>query len=305
MKRDKFIRILNELNDGRIATLCIAADGGEVERAFVPADRLILLGGGHVSLALAKIAVMLDFAVTVVDDRPTFANSERFSMADRVICDSFAHAIGELNIRESDYVCVLTRGHQWDTVCVQSILSGAVMPRYFGMIGSWRRVAGMRELLLSDGYDAERIEQLHAPIGLKIGAVTPEEIAISICGELIQCRRATPTGLGDVLSQTNTDLRMLDYLAHGEEPRAMLLVLSSDGSTPVRGGAVMAVNALGQGFGTVGGGCGEAAAIAQARRIIGSGSSKILELDMTDEVAADHGMVCGGTMRILIEDITE
>ena len=305
MKREEFIRVAREVGEGRTSVLTVPTNDGEVKRAFVPSDRLILLGGGHVSLALSKIAVMLDFSVTVVDDRPTFANSERFPMADQVICDSFAHAIDALNIRESDYVCVLTRGHQWDTVCVQTILAGSVMPRYFGMIGSRRRVAGMRELLLQDGYNADRIDQLHAPIGLMIGAVTPEEIAISITAELIQCRRATQTDLSGVLSQTNTDLKMLRYLAQGEEPRAMLLVLSSDGSTPVRGGAMMAVNALGQGCGTVGGGCGEAAAIAQARRIIGTGNSKVLELDMTDEVAADHGMVCGGTMRILIEDITE
>ena len=305
MKREEFVRILREVNNGHTACLTVPADDGAVKRAFVPADRLILLGGGHVSLALAKIAVMLDFAVTVVDDRPSFANSERFEMADEVICDSFAHAIESLNILQGDYVCVLTRGHQWDTVCVQTILSGAVMPRYFGMIGSRRRVAGMRELLLNDGYDAARIDQLHAPIGLMIGAVTPEEIAISITAELIQCRRSQSTQPDNVLSQTNTDLQMLSYLAHGEEPRAMLLVLSSDGSTPVRGGAMMAVNALGEGYGTVGGGCGEAAAIAQARRIIGTGGRRILELDMTDEVAADHGMVCGGTMRIFIEDITE
>lgn len=305
MKREEFIRLARELGEGRTAFLTVDTGEGAVKRAFVPAERLILLGGGHVSLALAKTAVMLGFAVTVVDDRPVFANSERFPMAQQVICDGFAHAIGELKIRHSDYVCVLTRGHQWDTVCVQTVLSGGEMPYYFGMIGSRRRVAGMRELLAQEGYDPDRIAQLHAPIGLMIGAVTPEEIAVSICAEMIQCRRAKPADLGDVLAQTDTDLRVLDCLAHGEEPRAMLLVLYSDGSTPVRSGAMMAVNALGQGYGTVGGGCGEAAAITAARRIIGTGSRRVIGLDMTDEVAADHGMVCGGTMRILIEDITE
>lgn len=306
MKQDEFVRILQELSGGRIAYLTIGDSDEVFRRAFVPDERLILLGGGHVSLALAKIAVTIGFSVTVVDDRLSFANSDRFPMAARVICDSFAHAIRDLRITAGDYVCVLTRGHRWDTVCVHEILSGGDMPYYFGMIGSRRRVSGMRELLLSDGYDPARIERLHAPIGLKIGGVTPEEIAISIAAELIQCRHEKPATLADgILSQTNTDQKMLEYLASGGEPRAMLAVLDADGSTPVRGGAMMAVNAMGQGYGTVGGGCGEAAAITQARRIIGTGGRKILELDMTDEVAADHGMVCGGTMRILIEDITD
>ena len=301
-----FKRILSELNSGRSAVLSVPTAEGAYTRAFIPDDRMILLGGGHVSLALARMACMLDFSITVVDDRPAFANAERFPMADRVICDSFAHAIDELGIRSSDYVCVLTRGHQWDTVCAEKILSGKEMPYYFGMIGSHRRVEGLTASLIEQGYDSERLSRLHAPIGLSIGGVTPAEIAVSICAEMIQCRRERPiTFGGDVMTHMNADMRMIDYLADGGEPRAMILVLGSDGSTPVKSGAMMAVNTLGQGYGTVGGGCGEAAAITHARRIIGTGGSRILELDMSDDAAADHGMVCGGTMRILIEDITE
>ena len=305
MKRCDFQRILSQLNRGQTALLEIPVEGGCVTRAFVPEDRLILLGGGHISLALAKMAQMLDFTVTVVDDRPAFANSERFPMAHSVICDRFENAIRTIGIRESDYVCVLTRGHQWDAVCVKMILGGAVTPYYFGMIGSKRRVAGMRELLIGEGYDADRIAQLHAPIGLKIGGVTPAEIALSICAEMVMLRRQKPMIPGDVTAQMNSDLKMLAYLANSDEPRAMLLVLDSGGSTPVKSGAMMAVNRLGQGYGTVGGGCSEAAAIVQARRIIGTGERRIIDFDMSDEVAAENGMVCGGTMRVLIEDITE
>ena len=305
MKTIEFQRIYTDLIQGKTSYLKVPIDDGSVTRAFVPEDRLILLGGGHVSLAVAQMAKLLDFSITVVDDRPTFANTERFSMADEVICDRFADAIDSLNIRENDYVCVLTRGHQWDCVCVEKILSGDTMPYYFGMIGSRRRVEGMRENLLIDGYDAERIDQLHAPIGLKIGGFTPAEIALSICAEMVMYRHQKPQTVGSVMEQTNSDMKMLEYLANASEPRAMLLVLSSDGSTPVKSGAMMAVNALGQGFGTVGGGCSEAAAISKARRIIGTGERKILDIDMSDEVAAENGMVCGGSMRLLIEDITE
>ena len=306
MNKIEFRRIYDELNQGKTAYLNIKVEDSTLTRAFVPGDRLILLGGGHVSLALAKMAEMLDFSITVVDDRPTFANSERFPMADRVICDRFEDAIDSLKIRGNDYVCVLTRGHQWDSVCVEKILKGDVMPYYFGMIGSRRRVEGMRAYLLDDGYDAERLAQLHAPIGLQIGGVTPAEIALSISAEMVMYRRQKPQTIGDdVMAQTNADLRTIMYLADGKEPRAMLLVLDSTGSTPVKSGAMMAVNALGKGYGTVGGGCSEAAAIAQARRIIGTGERRIIDIDMSDEVAAENGMVCGGSMRILIEDITE
>lgn len=96
---------------------------------------------------------------------------------------------------------------------------------------------------------------------------------------------------------------MLHYLAESEEPKAMLLVLSSDGSTPVKPGAMMAVNSLGKGYGTIGGGCSEAALMGRARKIIGSGTSCVVEVDMTNDVAAEEGMVCGGTMRVLVEDV--
>ena len=110
---------------------------------------------------------------------------------------------------------------------------------------------------------------------------------------------------GTLLDQTNSDLSAIRYLAESGEPKALLLVLTSTGSTPVRSGSLMAVNRLGTGYGTIGGGCSEAAAMQRARKIIGTGGSCVIEIDMTNDVAADEGMVCGGTMRVLIEDASE
>ena len=301
-----FKEALEKLDRGEYAVFEVNIGSERYKRGFVPDERLILLGGGHVSLALAKIAVMLDYSITVVDDRPQFANHERFYMADKVVCNSFSAAIDELEIRESDYVCVLTRGHQWDTVCVEKILSGGIMPYYFGMIGSKRRCEGLRNNLLEEGFEPERLAQLHAPIGIKLGGTTPSEIAVSICAEMIQKRHEKSICRGDdTLPQMNADFDTLRYLADPKEPRAMLLVLDSSGSTPVKGGAMMAVNSLGKGYGTIGGGCGEHEAITAARKLIGTGDRKVIGLDMTNEVAADNGMVCGGRMTILIEDITD
>lgn len=302
MKPEIFAEILGQLNRGERAELKLTVDGHEYLRSFVPGDRLILLGGGHVSYDVYRMAFMLGFDITVVDDRPEFANNTRFPEA-TVICDSFESAVRNIRVNDSDFVCVLTRGHRWDAECVRTILSGE-MPYYLGMIGSKRRVQGLKELLGEEGFPTERINMLHAPIGLPINASTTAEIALSICSEMIaEKRRVKEFRADNELTQTNVDYDMLRFIAESEEPRAVLIVISSAGSTPVKSGSMMAVNILGKGYGTIGGGCSEAAAVSRARKVIGSGESCVINIDMSNEVAAENGMVCGGEMTIYIEDI--
>ena len=304
MERSIFKNLLKTIERGESAALTLSADGTTYTRRFIPGDRLILLGGGHVSLDVYHMAFMLGFDVVAVDDRPEFCNKQRFPKA-QVLCDSFENAIRKLHISARDYVCVLTRGHRWDRQCITAILSGE-MPYYLGMISSRRRADGLRELLAEEGYDTEKLSRLHAPIGLNIGAMTTMEIALSICAEMIAEKRKLKTSpIENELIQNNVNIKMLRYLAESDEPRSLITVLSSTGSTPVKSGSMMAVNRLGKGYGTVGGGCGEAAAIAKARQIIGTGSSTVYEVEMTDDVAAEDGMVCGGVMSFLIEDITD
>lgn len=299
----EFARILRETEAGRAAEIERELDGARYVRRFVPEDRLILLGGGHIARPLCHIAAMLDFAVTVVDDRPSFANTERFPEAARVVCDSFAAAIETLQLRPTDYVCVITRGHRWDGECLRQILRGEY-PSYLGMIGSRRRVTGLLGLLREEGYDAGKLEAIHTPIGLKIGAETPEEIAVSICAELIQHRRGHSPEDGEaLLERTDTDFSLLRFVAEDGAPAALMTVLSTRGSTPVESGAIMAMDELGRGFGTIGGGCGEAEVMRQARRLIGTGGTKVVEVDMTNDLAEEEGMVCGGKMLVLVEDI--
>jgi len=301
----EFIRILRETEAGRSASLEQTAEGNRYVRRFVPEDRLILLGGGHISQPLCSIAAMLDFSVTVVDDRPSFANTERFPKASQIVCDSFADAIKALQIRPTDYVCVITRGHRWDGDCLRVILRGSE-PSYLGMIGSRRRVAGLLNLLKEEGYDPQKLAAIHSPIGLKIGAETPAEIAISICAEMVQHRRTHGEEKGEsVLERTDTSFALLRFLAEGSEPGALMIVLSTSGSTPVESGAIMAIDALGRTYGTIGGGCGEAEVIRTARQLIGTGSSRVVEVDMTNDLAEEEGMVCGGMMRVLVRDIGE
>lgn len=299
--RKEFQDILSVVEASREATLTRTVGDSVYVRRFLPPERLILLGGGHVSLALYEAALPLGFAVTVVDDRPAFSSCARFPEAKEVICDSFESALPRLNVGAGDFVCVLTRGHRDDVTCVRYLLQGNE-PRYLGMIGSRRRVKGLFELLGEEGFDRDRIGRIHAPIGLSIGAVTPQEIAVSIAAELIAARHAVPAGEG-ILPQQNTDTDALRFLADDSRPAALLLVLSAKGSTPVKGGALMGTDKVGNSAGTIGGGCGENQAILAARRLIGTGESRVVTVDMTNDVAAMEGMVCGGTMDVLIEDL--
>ena len=301
----EFKNILDSVNKSEETVFSRTVDGVTYHRRFIPKDRLILLGGGHVSEALIRIAATLDFSVTVVDDRYEFANTTRFPDADEVICDSFETAIERLAITDRDYICIVTRGHKFDKECVAKIISGT-MPAYLGMIGSKKKVNAVFESLIEEGYSEEKLGRIYAPIGLSIGSVTVPEIEVSICAELISCRSALKKCYdNNSLTQTEANLSVLSFFAAGDCPRAMAMILSSTGSTPAKSGAIMAVDADGRIYGTIGGGCGEAQAKRAAMRLIGSGESEILTIDMDNESAAGGGMVCGGRITVLIEDLEE
>lgn len=273
----------------------------DYSRVFLPPQRLILLGGGHVSLALCGYAADLGFEVAVVDDRPAYANATRFPMAKRVVCDGFENAVRALSVTGYDYVAVLTRGHRHDALCLRALFGGT-QPRYLGLIGSRRRTTELFQLLREEGFDSALTGSVHTPIGLPIGAETPKEIAISILAELIavrsECRAAEEPGRLE-LDSVEEELRA--YLFKNEEPCALAVVVEQSGSTPVPTGAVMAVNAIGGVVGTVGGGCGEHEIVLQALDALRTGRPRLAELDMTNDVAAEEGMVCGGRMRVWIE----
>ena len=149
-------------------------------------DRLILCGGGHVSLELAHVASRLEFEVIVIDDRVEFANVARFPMAAQVICAPFLEALEALGSRADDYYAILTRGHAFDRECLEHVLRGKYA--YVGMIGSRTKVAAVRQALEGAGFSREILDIVHAPIGLPIGGQTPAEVAVSVAAQLIQHR---------------------------------------------------------------------------------------------------------------------
>jgi len=149
--------------------------------------KLLILGGGHIGLPLATMGKLLGYEVTVVDDRLSFANPTRFKNADRVICNDFAKSLDDLVIDPQTYVVIVTRGHRHDKVCLKKVIDKPA--GYIGMIGSRRRVKAMLEELQQEGIPAEMLAKLYSPIGLKIGAETPEEIAVCILGEIIKVQK--------------------------------------------------------------------------------------------------------------------
>ena len=302
---EEFKKVLDSVCSGRSAEISRTVEGKTYIRHFVPEERLILLGGGHISCVLTKMAALTGFAVTVADDRKEYANSDRFPDAAEVICDAFPEAIRKIAVRPSDFVCIMTREHQFDRTCLKSLLSGELWPHYIGMVGSGKRASALFKLLKEEGFDPERVDSIHAPVGLNINALTPAEIAVSILGEIILAKRPEKLHeeINAVLVQNTTDPELLRYLADTDEPKALILVVSSEGSTPVKSGAIMAMDKQGKGYGTIGGGLGEAQAMEKAKELIGTGSSCVMTVNMINDVSADAGMACGGTMRVLIEDM--
>jgi xanthine dehydrogenase accessory factor len=277
---------------------------------YSPRPRLLVLGGGHIALALSTMGSLIDFDVVVFDDRPVFANKERFPGAYDVICDSFANVMERLKIRKSDYAVIVTRGHRHDTLCLQGILSG-VLPHYIGMIGSRRRVAIVMKQLEDEGFSPEDIAKVYSPIGLRIGAVTPQEIAVSVLAEIVQHKRQGPAWLkaqdgAQTAASWNaaaSDVDIAEWLADGKnDADALITVVNTRGSTPREAGAKMAVNYEGSFVGTIGGGCAEAGVLGDARVVIRNGGYSLNTVDLTDS-AEEDGMVCGGSMTILIESL--
>jgi xanthine dehydrogenase accessory factor len=164
--------------------------GGQLDvfiEAVIAPPRAFIFGAGHISKSLSKLSAMAGFHTTVIDDREMFANRERFPDADAVFADEYENIFGQLNINESSYIVIVTRGHRDD----MRVLRWAVgtTARYIAMIGSKRKVISVVKELEKEGIPAAAFERIFAPMGLDIGAVSPEEIAVSVTAEMIAVRR--------------------------------------------------------------------------------------------------------------------
>ena len=160
--------------------------GGQMEVYIEPieaAPQLYLVGAGHVAYHLARAAVTVGFHVHVLDDREKFASAERFPDAVEIAVDTIPDWLEKVTFPPSAYVVILTRGHRYDLDALRALVPREL--RYLGLIGSRAKVARLYEALRGEGLSDEQMQVVHAPVGLDIGAVTPQEIAVSILAELI------------------------------------------------------------------------------------------------------------------------
>ena len=256
---------------------------------------LVLCGAGHVSVQTATIAKMCNFTVTVIDERTEFANKDRFPTCDRILNMPFSEAIQSISA-SNPYFVIVTRGHRNDRECLETILKRDFT--YCGMIGSDRKVDLVFDHLRKNGYPEELLSRVCAPIGLRIGANTPEEIAVSIVGELIQCKYSG-------LSGVEWDEPLIHAIETLSPPYALVTVVNKHGSAPRSTGARMIVTPQGQIISSVGGGFGEYEAFHHAIDLLNDRKCSALRYTckMNNEDASSAGMICGGTIDVLIQAI--
>jgi xanthine dehydrogenase accessory factor len=160
--------------------------GGQMDvyiEPIEPSPELYIVGAGHVGFHLARLAQEVSFRVHVIDDREKFANAERFPAAAEIVVDDLPAWIARTTLPPHAYVVIVTRGHTNDLEALRALAPREL--RYLGLIGSRAKVARIYDALVTDGMPADVLKRVHAPIGLEIGAVTPQEIAVSILAELI------------------------------------------------------------------------------------------------------------------------
>ena len=259
--------------------------------------KLVICGAGHVSMPIIALGKMLGFRVTVLEDRPSFADNARRAGADEVICENFVDGLSHAEGGTDSYFVVVTRGHRYDEICLGEILKKKYV--YVGMMGSRARSAIVKRNLVELGFPKEQVEAVHTPIGLDISAESPEEIAVSIMGEIIAHKNSRKRSFG-------YPDEFLDELLKLEEEgtdAVLCTIVRRRGSAPREVGTKMIVRTDGQMIGTIGGGCMEAAVRTRALHMLRSGETQpqICNVNMTAADAEDEGMVCGGNIDVWLE----
>ena len=289
--------------------------------------RLIICGGGHVSAALVRMASLLAFDIWVIEDRPLFADNAKRAGADHVICGNYKKTLSELVPQPDDYYVCMTRGHRFDMECLTEIFRKPYA--YVGMMGSKKRAVIVKKDLEETGFSQEIISGLHSPIGLAIGGQTPEEIALSVISEIVKCKN-------ERTSCTQVDNEVLDALIEAAKQRVLeaqkteaqkieaqttetqeadaqtsdekymlCTIIKKNGSAPRGVGTQMLVSSDNRIIGTIGGGCAEAEVISHCRRLFRKQEFKcgLMDVSMNTDDAEKEGMVCGGSISVLLEQI--
>lgn len=173
---------------------------------FTSPPTLVLIGGGHVNRAVSRLASLLGFRMYVVDDRLEFSNKERFPEAETIVISDYSRGLGKVPVNSNTYIVVATRGHRYDDLALAAAIQTPA--RYIGLLGSKRKTLEIYKSLLKGKVPRERLQEVHAPIGLNIGAIIPEEIAVSIMAEIIMVRNG---GNGTPMKMNIANLNTISY----------------------------------------------------------------------------------------------
>ena len=261
---------------------------------FGAAPRLVVCGGGHVGASVVRLAKLLGLPVTALEDRPEFAGELRQAGADAVLCLPFAEGLAQIPGGQETYFVVVTRAHSCDIACLRSILQKPAA--YVGMMGSRKRAALVHTQLAELGLPQERIDALHAPIGLSIGAKTAQEIALSILAEIVSVKnsRQQTEGFSPAL---------LAALEQQTAPAVLATIVGRHGSTPREEGSKMLVLPDGSAVGSVGGGIMEYRTQQLARELLEPGAAPCRLAAFTTEGASDAAAIaaCGGSMEVFLQ----
>ncbi len=198
------LEVLSTLNNGQSVTLVtpfapnqspylLPLNTPAPENAFVeviqPPPTLLIVGAGHCAQPLAQVAHLIGFQIVVQDDRVEWANRDRYPQVEKIMNGEIAEAIDQLSQHTQLYAALVTRGYEYDLAALKALLRRAIPCPYIGMIGSEKRVRQVFQAIAAENIPNEQLQTIHAPIGLDIGALTPEEIAVSIGAELTLVRR--------------------------------------------------------------------------------------------------------------------
>ena len=266
-----------------------------VER-FGAAPQLVVCGGGHVGASVVRLARLLGLPVCALEDRPDFADDLRDAGAEEVFCAPFSESLAKISGGAECYFVVVTRAHNCDLECLTAILQKPAA--YVGMMGSRGRTALVRRQLTEAGLDPARVEALHAPIGLAIGAKTAEEIALSILAEIVQIKSARPLTEG-------FSPAILAALGALDTPAVLATIVSRHGSTPREVGSKMLLLPDGRTVGSVGGGIMEYRVQQLAAKMLaGEEPPTKLAAFTTDGTGEDAAIAaCGGSMNVLLQRV--
>ena len=267
---------------------------------FGSENRMVICGAGHVAMPIIKIAKLVGFHVTVIDDRKEFTDKALAAGADDVITGEFEAALDTIEGNEHTFFVVVTRGHSYDTNCLRSILKKDYA--YLGAMGSSRRIAIVKQDLINEGFPEEQINAIYSPIGLKIKSDTPEEIAVSILAEIIMVKNSHK----DIIFPRPVLDRILG--SHHQEKmagsRILCTIVEKQGAAPREVGSRMLYSDQGEQTGTIGGGLMEHLVKKKADEMFAQGVHYSLShFSLSADAASKEGEVCGGDIDVFLEEL--